>query len=72
MLLLQIVATSGQRTLGKVVVGMCTGASWGCAPASVSGLKMISVTPLFESMLVAVGVAALALLLAAALLTARR
>jgi hypothetical protein len=27
-----------------------------------SGLKMISVTPLFESMLVAVGVAALALL----------
>jgi len=29
---------------------------------ALSGLKMISVTPLFESMLVAVGVAALALL----------
>jgi hypothetical protein len=32
---------------------------------------MIGMTPLFESMLVAVGVAALALLLAAVLLTAR-
>jgi hypothetical protein len=32
---------------------------------------MISVTPLFKSMLVAVGVAALALLLTAVLLTAR-
>jgi hypothetical protein len=33
---------------------------------------MVSVTPLFESILVAVGVAALALLLTAVLLTARR
>ncbi len=39
---------------------------------AVPGLKMISVTPLFEFILVAVGIGSLALLLTAVLLTASK